>query len=288
MDTIKRHRFYMMVLCVVLLSVAAPVVGWQQFPESRGAINDFAEVLSPAAERSMEQIAIELLQKTGAVVVVVTMQTIGDEEYTDYANRLYAAWGIGQKGDDRGVLILDVIDIRKIRIEVGYGLEGIIPDGLAGEIRDRYMVPHLRNDDFDTGLGQGFAAIVGLIANDAGVSLTGLSAPTQPSRRGRLQRTGVGSLVPLIMIILFMVMSRGRRRGGLLPALLLGGMMGGMMGGMGRGFGGGGFGGGGGGIQWGIWRGTQRRRRRRRRLLTPPVVSELASNATGELASITL
>jgi len=237
----------MILLCVAFFSVAAPAGAWQQFPQPQGAINDFADVLSPGTERSMEQIAIELYQKASASVVVVTMPTIGDEEYTDYANKLFEAWGIGQKGSDRGVLILNVTDIRKIRIEVGYGLEGIIPDGLAGQIRDQYMVPHLRNEDFDNGLGQGFAAIVSIIANDAGISITGMAAPTPASSGGRSRRKGIGSLLPLIFII-FMFMGRGRRRGGLLPALLLGSMMGGR----GGGFGGGGFSGGGGGFSGGF------------------------------------
>ena len=69
-------------------------------------------------------------------MVVVTMPDVGGAEYNDYANRLYSAWGIGKKGEDKGVLIFVTIKERKMRIETGYGVEGILPDGLAGEVRD--------------------------------------------------------------------------------------------------------------------------------------------------------
>ncbi len=220
--------------------------GFQQFPEHHGAINDFAGVLSPGVVQSMERIAIELEQKTGAAVVVVTMETIGDEDDTDYANRLYEAWGIGQKGIDRGVLILDVVDIRRIRLEIGYGLEGIIPDGRAGDIRDRYMTPFLRNDAYDNGLGQGFAAVAGIIARDAGVTLTGLPSLSDSPRSGKLRGDTARNLIPLILIILFILMG-GRRRSGLLPLLIMGSMMGGGGRSWGGGFGGGLSGGGGAG-----------------------------------------
>ena len=164
MNVIIKYCVLLLLVCNVVMTAAGPAESFQQFPEYRRLINDFAGVLSPGVVQSMEQIAIELEQKTGAAVVVVTMETIDGEDETDYANRLFEAWGIGQKGVDKGVLILDVVDIRRIRIEIGYGLEGIIPDGLAGEIRDRYMVPYLSKNDFDNGLGQGFAAVISIIA----------------------------------------------------------------------------------------------------------------------------
>ncbi|MCP4726847.1 MAG: TPM domain-containing protein, partial [bacterium] len=214
-------------------------------------------VISPEVERQMEIISRELNQKTGAQLVVVTMQSIGDNEYTDYATRLYANWGIGERGKDNGVLLFNVIDQRKIRIEVGYDFEGILPDGLAGEIRDQYITPYLTNSDYDGGLGRGHAAVAGLIANDAGVSITGTIA-VDPGRSSGRRSRGSGRIIMIIVFMILMLLGGGRRRGGLLPLLLLSSMMGGGHsrggfggGGFGGGFGGGGFGGFGGGMSGG-------------------------------------
>ena len=128
------------------------------FPKPKGLINDFANVISPQFEQKLAQVSGELLKKTDVPVVVATMPDIGGEDYNEYANRLYASWGIGKKGEDRGVLIFVAIKERKMRIEVGYGMEGVIPDGLAGEIRDQYIVPYLREDRFGEGLLNGTLA----------------------------------------------------------------------------------------------------------------------------------
>jgi len=220
----------------------------QKFPKPSGYVNDFAGVLSPPIKLQMERLAQELEQKTGAEVVVVTMNTIGDYDYTDYANRLFEQWGIGKKGKDNGVLILDVVDIRKIRLEIGYGVEGILPDGRAGEIRDRYMVPYLRRDDYDTGLKNGLAAVAGIIANDAGVQLTGSIDYVPRSAAARSRDSGIGRLIYLAVMILLFMMIGGRRGRGIIPLLLLSSMMGGGR----RHWGGGGFGGGFGGFGGGL------------------------------------
>ena len=210
-----------------------------QFPKPRGLINDYADVISPAYESRIAAVTGELLQKTGVPVVIVTMPDIGGEEYNDYANRLYESWGIGKKGEDKGVLVFVTIKERKMRIETGYGIEGIIPDGLAGEIRDRYMLPDLRQDKFGEGLLKGTLVISGIIAKEAGVAISG-----QRSVRAPKKKASIFALLPIILIIILLIFT-SRRRGlsfMMLLALLLGG------GGRGSGFGGGGFGGFGGGF----------------------------------------
>lgn len=252
-----RFRYGILVLILSLFTTTEKLYP-QKFPDPVGFINDFAGVISPRTESAMESLAQELKQKTGSEVVVVTVKSIGDMEYTDYAVRLYEKWGIGEKGKDNGVLIFNAVAERKIRIEVGYGLEGIIPDGLAGEIRDRYLIPHLRKNDFDTGLANGLAAIGSIIARDAGVKLSGGIA-ARPSG-GRARKRGRGGINIFQLMIFFFVISsmfgkrrRGGRggRGGLLGSLFLLSMLGGgggyRSGGFG-GFGGGGFGGFGGGM----------------------------------------
>lgn len=246
-------------LLILLVLQSGPVAAFQQFPEPTGYVNDFAGVLSRQYEQAMENLARELEQKTGTELVVVTMTEIGGDDVTDYANRLYENWGIGKKGSDKGALILNVTEARFVRIEIGYGLEGIIPDGLAGEIRDRYIIPGLRDGNYDQGLSNGMSAIAGIVAEDAGVSLTGVTSRPQGRRSSERSSQNGGSIIKLIMFILFFLLIGRRGRGGLLPLLLMGSMMGsgrrswgggGFGGGFG-GFGGGGFGGFGGGLSGG-------------------------------------
>ncbi|MBW2058119.1 MAG: TPM domain-containing protein [Deltaproteobacteria bacterium] len=230
---------------LVVSGRAAP--GVEKFPKPVGLVNDFAGVIPEGDRRKMEILATEVLQKTGTSVVVAAVPTIGDSDAATYANELYQAWGIGKKGEDKGVLILLALKERRVRIETGYGVEGILPDGLVGEILDKYVVPLLKKGEYGKGLYNGLAAVSVVIAKDAHVELTGEVKiyRTSPRRAGRI------GIFPLIFIILIILSFLRRGRGGILPLLLLSSMGG--RGGFGGGFGGfgGGFGGFGGGMSGG-------------------------------------
>ena len=234
-------RYGLTLTTVVLLTLTCLTANHaaDQFPKPTGLVNDFANVISPQYEQKLTQVTGELLKKTEVPVVVVTVPDSGGADYNEYANRLYEAWGIGKKGEDRGVLVFVTLKERKMRIETGYGMEGLIPDGLAGEIRDKYMIPYLKQDRFGEGILNGTLAIAKIIAEDAKVSLTEQMPVKRPVRR----RSPLSALFPIIIFLLFLFgMGRRRGRGGLLPLLLLMSMGGG------RGYGGGGFGGFGGGF----------------------------------------
>ena len=256
-----RNIFYLFLLLSALLPYS--LYSQVKLPNPTGFINDFANVLSPTVKNAMENLSKELKQKTGAEVVVVTVKSLNGMDYTDYAIRLFEKWGIGEKGKDNGILIFNAVDARKIRIEVGYGLEGILPDGLVGEIRDKYLIPSLKKNDFDSGLSLGLAAVASIIAADAKVKLTGNYSALTQNRNQRARKRGGGISIFRIMILFFVISSllgrgrrgrgRGRGGGGLLGGLLLMSMLGGggrgyHSGGFGGGFGGGGFGGFGGGM----------------------------------------
>ena len=235
----------MMTACLI----ATCVYGRDDFPKHVGAINDFAGVISSRYARSMESLAQEVLEKTSTSVVVVTMKEIGGDDPADYANRLYEAWGIGAKGEDKGVLIFLAVQERRIRIETGYGVEGILPDGLVGDILDRHVIPYLKKGDYDKGLSSAMVAVSSVIAKDAGVSLTG--AP-QTRRQPASQQKKGGSVFSLIMLFIVMSLLLGTRQGRrMLPFILLMLLMGGRGGGGGFGSFGGGFGGFGGGMSGG-------------------------------------
>jgi uncharacterized protein len=120
------------------------LAAWAQAPplQPRGYTNHFAGVLSPAAVQRLDRLAGEVERKTGAQIALVLIRSLPDQPLENYAIDLARRWGIGGK-EDRGVLLLLVIDDRRSRMEVGYGLEPVLPDGRAGEVL-RSMRPSLR------------------------------------------------------------------------------------------------------------------------------------------------
>ncbi len=243
----KKPTLLRLIVLSLLLACSQAAWGAEDFPKPTGPVNDFAGVIPQSEKQKMNILATEVLQKTGTAVVVATMTSIGDSDVATYTNELYQAWGIGKKGEDKGVLIFLAVKERRVRIETGYGVEGILPDGRVGEILDKYALPLLKKDQYGEGLYNALAAVSAVIAKDANVELTGevkiYKAPPRQVRR-------IG-FFPLIFIILILFSIFRRRRLGILPLLLLGSMGG--RGGFGGGFGGfgGGFGGFGGGMSGG-------------------------------------
>jgi uncharacterized protein len=250
----SRFSRTLLLAAVFLFFAASALAAGETFPKPAGAVNDFAGVIPAQYAGPMENLAREVLEKTGTSIVVAAIETIGDNDPNDYANRLYRAWGIGKKGEDKGILIFLAVKERRVRIETGYGVEEILPDGLAGEILDRHAIPAFKAGDYGKGFSDTMAAVSAVVAKAAGVALTGAqSPPPQQQRRVRTERgLGIGQIVLLILAAGFLLGTRQGRA--MLPWLLLllmsggGGRRGG--GGFG-GFGGGGFGGFGGGSSGG-------------------------------------
>jgi uncharacterized protein len=230
--------------------IAGTTFAAEKYPSPRGAVNDFANVIDPDNAAKMEALSREILQKTGAAVVVVTVPTIGEnEEYNLYANGLYKAWGIGKKGEDKGVLIFLTLKERKIRIETGYGVEGILPDGLVGEIRDKYLKPQLQAGNYGKAFYDTMYMLGSYIAKDANVQLSESPVPVPYRQNVRQQKKGI-NVIGLILFLIAAAFLLGTRSGrSMLPWILLMFLGGGGRGGGGGGFGGGfgGFGGGGSG-----------------------------------------
>ncbi|MBN1999557.1 TPM domain-containing protein [candidate division KSB1 bacterium] len=240
-----------------------------KLPDPRGAVNDFAGVLSEQTERRLNAICMEVENKTKVAIVICTMPTIGDRDHTDYAVDLFRHWGIGQAKDDRGILIFDVVDQRQVRIETGYGIESVINAARAADILRDFMVPYLKNDDYDNAFVSGTIVIAKIIEREYNVSFDSLIQTPQPARTVQTRpspgRGGSSRICFYIaLFVLFSILRGGRgrrnRRGGILPWLLFSLFMGGRGndrdkfggGGFGGGFGGGGFGGGFGGFGGGM------------------------------------
>lgn len=245
-------------LLLTTLALAASALA-QAIAPPEGFVNDRAGVIDPATNAKLAKLIEELKQKTGAEIAVLTVGTTAPLDDFTYAMQVADAWKIGKKGEDSGVLVLLAVTDRKSRVLVGYGLEGILPDGLVGEIQDREMVPEFRDGRFGEGIWRGVGAIANRIAADRGVTLTGAPAP-RPVQRPQ-QQIPWWVILLIIVVLLMMASQRGsggglrRRRG---PAMFPGGFGGGGFGGFGGGgggggfggFGGGGFGGGGAGRSW--------------------------------------
>jgi uncharacterized protein len=208
-------------------------------------VSDFAHVLSPEAIARLDAICQQLDHtQANAQIAVVTVHDLDGDDAADYANQLETKWKIGPKGADRGVLVLLAVADHKYRIEPGYGLEGILPDGKVGDI-GRDMVPDLKAGDYDGAVTTAVGEVAQVIAADAHVTLE--NSPVPANEPVQQQQPSGDKVLEGIVVAVFVIIFLFRVLGGLGLFGLWGlGLMSG--GGRGRGGFGGGFGGGGGGF----------------------------------------
>jgi uncharacterized protein len=220
----------------------------------QGYVDDFAGILSPSGKAQLTALCAEVDQKTHAQIAVVTLKSLDGQPIEDFTVALATRWGVGPKQSARGVMILFAIDDRQNRVEVGYGLEPILPDGKVGGFT-REAAPYFRNQDYDSGILLITRRVADDIAADAGITLTGPS-PRTAGDSGDESGAWTAGQVILLLVAIFVVFSILRRSGGGSSGgytrgggsgWWIGPMIGGGMGGGRGGWGGGGFGGGGGG-----------------------------------------
>lgn len=245
---ISKALFFMLLLSATLSAHASDRL--LNSLRQRGLVSDFSNVIPAAEENRLTSLLNEVRQKTGAEIAVVTLPSLEGGEIDDFANRLFERWGIGQKGKDNGLLFLAAMKDRKMRIEVGYGLEGAIPDAKAGRIRRDVITPYFKAGNPGKGIVLGMAALSQEVAKEYGVTLSGSARySSQPPSRNRK-----GNPVLMILFLIFFI-PFAIRHPFLAMMLLSGGRGGGYRSGGGFGGGGGGFGGGmsGGGGSSGGW-----------------------------------
>jgi uncharacterized protein len=253
-----------LVLGLFLLLPAAALAA-PKFPVLTGRVVDDAELLSPAAEAKLDAELAALERQTGHQLVVATLPSLQGYEIEDYGYQLLRTWGIGRKGEDDGVILIVAPKERKVRIEVGYGLEPVLTDALSSLIIQRAILPAFKAGNYEQGVVAGAEAIarqIGLPEEEAKAQV----AQAETQQQARSSSGGGGSGIPLIFVIfiVFWVLSgvlrmfgARRRFGGsglwwLLPLILSnssrrsGGGWSGGGGGWSSGGGGGGFSGGGG------------------------------------------
>lgn len=222
----------------MLLSAVAAAL---DVPQLRGRVNDYANVLQSNQAQSLESQLAQLERDTGHQVAVLTVPTLEGEDIEGFSIRVAENWKIGKKGYDNGVILVVAVKDRRLRLEVGYGLEGVLPDAIAKRVTADYIVPYFRQQDYGGGIVAGIAAVDKVLRKE----------PLPESARKKVQSRGDNLSFPLMLAITFAVLglmafaananrqrsgmwaTRGRRQG---PTIF---------GGPG-GWGGGGFSGGGG------------------------------------------
>ena len=223
------------------------------FKDYTGYVNDYANILSDETKARLAALSAEIENKTTSQLAILTIDTTSPLDIETYAVKLFEKWGIGQKGKNNGVLVLVAVKDRAVRIEVGYGLEGAIPDALAKNIIEKSMIPFFKNGDYNAGILQGAAVVSKLIATEYHVEISELDniKVGTPSKKA-----SIFDFLFLIFVVIILVRVRlfwflpmigtSRGRGGYWAG---GGSSGGFSGGFG-GFGGGFSGGGGASGHW--------------------------------------
>ena len=249
----KRWLIYFILLLQCFFAAyatAAPQIPPKPTAAAGIYVQDYAQVLSAEDKRQLLSIGQELDNKTTAQLAVVTVKTLDGQPIEDYSLSILREWGIGSKEKNNGALIVVAVQDRRSRIEVGYGLEGLLTDGLTGRIQDQAMIPYFRKGNYAAGIVNGYAVTASLIAKDAGVQLTSINSeqiavPVKTTNNTDQEypfwlKLLIGAGIVLLLIIdnLFL--------GGVLTQMLFFMFLRGRGGGGGRGGFGGGSGGGGG------------------------------------------
>jgi uncharacterized protein len=236
----------LLVLLALLVFGAGSALAEPKFPALTGRVVDDAHILSPAVTQRLTDELAQLEAQTGHQLVVATVSDLQGDVIEDYGYKLGRAWALGRKGVNDGAILLVAPNDRKVRVEVGYGLEPVLTDALSSVILQRSVLPQFRAGHMEQGVADGTDALVQQLSLPDDQAKANVAQAAQIHAR---PAGGTGRHIPIFFVIflVFWVLSgifRGRGRGGggawwLLP-LLFSGRGGG-------GYGGGGFGGGGGG-----------------------------------------
>lgn len=246
------RKFLLMVVASLLLVVAAIGQNLPSKPNPPKLVNDFANILSADQQAQLEHKLVALDDSTTNQIAIVTIKTLDGYPIEDYANKLFRTWGIGDKKNNNGVLLLIAVEEHQVWIATGYGLEGAIPDITASDIIARQITPNFKAGDYYAGLDKGTDALAAAAAGEYHTARV----------RSDDSNDGKGVIVFIILVVIIVLIIRGGGgRGGMMsrrgsggawfPPIWFGGGGGGSSFGGGFGGGGGGFGGFGGGSSGG-------------------------------------
>jgi len=243
------HRARTWALALVTVLFALPALAAPTFPPLTGRVVDDAQILSPDAERDLTTKLENLETTTGRQLVVATVPSLQGYPIEDYGYQLGRTWGIGEKGKNTGAILLVAPNERKVRIEVGYGLEPVLTDALSSVIIQSAILPKFRDGDMQGGIVAGTDAILEQLSLPEDQAKARVVQASQPE-----QHRSANAFIPAILVVMFIIFVLGgmlqgrRRRGGLgsaLPWIILGALNDSSRGGGGGWSGGGDSGGGG-------------------------------------------
>ncbi|MGN2391613.1 TPM domain-containing protein [Pelomicrobium sp. G1] len=186
---------------------ALPVQAQAPVPELRARVTDLTGTLSAGERQALEQRLEAFEKKKGSQIAVLVVPTVRPETIEQYAIRVAERWKLGREGIDDGVLVLVAKEDRELRIEVGYGLEGVLPDAIAKRIIDEVIVPRFRQGDFYGGLSAGVERVIGVIEGE----------PLPPPREGKPRRAPSAAALEFLFVAGFFLVTFG---GAVLRALL--------------------------------------------------------------------
>lgn len=165
-----------------LVAFAAPQV--PTTPTTSFYVQDFAQILTPQTKANINALGEQLHRQTKAQIVVVTIKSLEGNALEDYSLELFRKWQIGDREKNNGVLLLVAVNDRKSRIEVGYGLEGVLPDGLTGRIQDEFMLPYFKQNQYDKGINNAYNALAQLVAKEYKIELKDATV-TRPAKANK-------------------------------------------------------------------------------------------------------
>ncbi len=222
---LKMLKRFTTILCILALSFAL-------IPNAKAAIpakpmdvffvNDYANVIDSTEELRMVEIGTELMEKTGAQVVAVTINFLDGKAIDDYATELFNKWGIGQADKNNGAMFLLSVGDRETRIQAGTGLESLLTGSVTGKLLDDYAIDSFSKQEYSIGMAQGYVALCQTVAQSYGVSLNSMGnsnvksnySNNQPVNDTRSESNGMPSwLIIIIVISIINSMSRRSRRG---------------------------------------------------------------------------
>ena len=212
----KRPGFAFAMVLLVLWLCSAPAAALE-VPAITGRVNDYAHMLNPATIHQLDAALADLEASDGTQIVVATIDSLDGDNLEDFSIRMAEQWGIGQKGNDNGAILLVVKKERKIRIEVGYGLEGRLTDLMAGRIIRDVITPQFKMGRFDQGVANGVVAMIQTVRGE--FKAPGSKSSTRSSDHRSPNLLGFLALIFLVNMVGRLKRGLGIAAGGILAPI---------------------------------------------------------------------
>ena len=199
-----KRQWFIASLSVFITLLWVSCVSALNVPELKSRVNDYGGMLSSSTARQLEAVLEDLERTDSTQIVVLTIKSLEGESLEDFSMRVAEKWGIGQKGKDNGAILLISKNDRKLRIEVGYGLEGSLTDLISGRIIRNVITPYFKRGDFNAGISNGVQAMIQAVRGE-------FKGDTRQVRHERKPSAGIGIFPIFIILVIVNILSRVKR-----------------------------------------------------------------------------